>query len=395
MHPQIKIWIDNTGLHSVGRCLEKKGNGPIDVKGLLQLASEIIFSDNILISAFESDGVKLRTESIHSQLLDLGLTPEVLTIQPFAMETYAEVCKTAAEKFSKDIEYINFDVENVDKTLLKATKPDFIPKEKRREDSVHRLITQSWSKQQLKDIARTSLEIKAAGATSYMLIKCESLWEQVCRLAKSKTWSENMTAQLITALRYYLNDQLAKDKHSLYAPAVARAEVYRKNAESISNRLSSIAVEAAQKLKPKSIGTPSVAGALIERSIGDPKGVIIEALYFRSLAKDLRNYLAKRFDTINFGTFEWNYEVDTELREIAETLEKELYPKKRPKWRDAIELHLGILPLSIKMKAFSEWLEFEKKRKYIAVLTEMSKKIAYSESEHLLLNTLVRKSCET
>jgi len=40
----MKLWLDNTGIHSVGACFDGNARGNFDIKGLLQFATYMIFS---------------------------------------------------------------------------------------------------------------------------------------------------------------------------------------------------------------------------------------------------------------------------------------------------------------------------------------------------------------
>ena len=60
----MKIMLDNTGIHAVGRCLEGSCHGAVDVRGLVQLATHVVFADALCVRAFEPDDVRERTSRI-------------------------------------------------------------------------------------------------------------------------------------------------------------------------------------------------------------------------------------------------------------------------------------------------------------------------------------------
>ena len=60
----MRILVDNTGVHSVARCLEGAGKGEIDVLGLLQFATQLVFGDIILVGSFELGEVIERTNQV-------------------------------------------------------------------------------------------------------------------------------------------------------------------------------------------------------------------------------------------------------------------------------------------------------------------------------------------
>ena len=63
---KLRFWLDNSGLHSAGRALERRAKGPTDVDSLLQLGTLALFADDITLSDFEHPDVRGRS---------LGLTP--------------------------------------------------------------------------------------------------------------------------------------------------------------------------------------------------------------------------------------------------------------------------------------------------------------------------------
>lgn len=59
----MKIWIDNSGLHSAAQCLDGRASLSHDyhLRGLLQFATLIIFSDSLSLNGFEDSGIAARS----------------------------------------------------------------------------------------------------------------------------------------------------------------------------------------------------------------------------------------------------------------------------------------------------------------------------------------------
>ena len=76
----MKLFLDNTGLHSVGRCLDGEAKGEPDVAGLLQFATQLVFSDELFYSAFESTGVAARSQSVSEKVSKLGVDSDLLRL---------------------------------------------------------------------------------------------------------------------------------------------------------------------------------------------------------------------------------------------------------------------------------------------------------------------------
>jgi hypothetical protein len=388
----MRIQIDQTGFHSAGRCLDHVGLGTIDVRGLLQFALEIIFSEEIIVSGFESGGVLGRTETLVQRLRSEGLDSEAVQIRPYTIEYYAKVCEEAATRFADDFEYA-FSVETVyESTSLLALRPDLLPHELAVEENVHALIKSDRSQQELEEIAETSLQEKAVGSIAFMLSRCHPLWLKVRNAAKSDLWTPQTTQQLVAASRYYVTDSLAQSEKALHTPAVARAELLRASNKAFISTISSIVVDAAEKFKSKPLGIPSLSDVLVQKSKGDPVAVIAGAIRYRAMATDLRKYLSEKLSVHEMDTPNWHHELQIRVKELAWALEKELNPTERPHLLDAISIQISPLPFSVALNVIREWNQFRALRKYVILLTELSKELAFSQTDPYALNKLVNSS---
>lgn len=183
----MNIFLDNTGLHSVGRCLEGQGVGEVDIKGLLQFATELIFSQNISISSFETEDIQDRSELIKVALAGAGLASKTIRIKPYTSLEYAEACERAADRFSEDFKYIFPEV-----SLPIGMDPKALTVDLRTNahlDYVHSLVKQEWGPHHLEEIASTALNDKATGSVAYILSNFPSLWKRVRRAAKMPEWT--------------------------------------------------------------------------------------------------------------------------------------------------------------------------------------------------------------
>lgn len=387
----MRTFIDNTGLHSAGRCLEAKALGLVDVKGLLQLGTELVFSEEILVSGFEYETIKQRSRSISHGLRRLGVPPDTLQIRSFRVYKYAKACREAALTFASEFEYV-FPPAVHSNADLQATRPDMRPEEFKFRQHLHALILEDCSGDDLKRAADPALVGRARSSIAYMLATCPVLFQKVRDFAHSEGWSEETTWELVAALRYYANQELAAIKGSMYTPAVARAELIRSCSDLLSERLSTVVTEAARRLQPRSLGIPGVAGALLIRSKGDPKGIVEEALSLRDKASELRDYLAEKLRDFEPDCPGWHHELNVQIGKLGRVLEEELHPERRPHLTDAIQLHVGPPFLSFQLAKLSKWREFMRLRKRITVLTEVSKTLAYDNTERTALQRLLN-SC--
>jgi len=395
----MRLFIDNTGLHSAGRCLagQAKGNGEVDVSGLLQLATQIVFSERIILSRFESQDVEQRSAFLRDLLVEKGLDENVIEISPIEEQEYAEACRIAANKLSEDLQYVERSIERKTKPLLKTSTPDFHPSFKLHDRLINKLLTDRNADEKRKEFLETALSYKAGGGTVYMLAASEELWQAVRAIWPKSGFSSEEISLLDVYMRYYLNEELASfksvDKQSPrvdYSPAISRARLVDKQRRSILKWLSKDMFEQiTTRLIPKPIGTPSVAGVLTDESKGDPFGVIEGAIEYRAKAAPLRKHLVKLFrDPRKDNLDTWKA-----IGELAALLEKDLGLKKIGS-RDSITYQpLGLVPLNFNVGNLIDLIEFKLKRKRVVVLSEFARKAAYQRLEKFAYEKLLEASC--
>jgi hypothetical protein len=100
----MRLWIDNTGLQSAALCLEGRARpSDRDVRGLLQLATLLIFGNKVALNGFEDDVVAERTEEIVHGLGTIGISEDILSISPVREIEYALACSTAADSIAPSL----------------------------------------------------------------------------------------------------------------------------------------------------------------------------------------------------------------------------------------------------------------------------------------------------
>lgn len=391
----MNIFIDNTSLHSAGRCLESEALGLIDVKGLLQLGTQLIFCNKIIVSEFEYKPIAERSELLISKFRALGVDPETLQTCSFQSSSYTEACLSAANRFSDEFTYIFPPCHFSDDENLQAAWPDMPAEMADFARTVQTIIAGNCSQEELDRARDSTLVGKAASSVAYMVVNCPALLEQLRQVAKSRQWTKRDTSQLTVALRYYANEGLAGVKKSIYSPAVARAQVVRKSTRLITDLLSPIVSDAATKLSPWPIGVLSIADALLARSKGEPKAVVEEAIRLRDLAKDLRDYLIDKVDKFDPDTFEWNRAVSVEARKLSRALAQVLGIAPGPHLPEAFQVTFGppfvVSGLTFDRKTFAEWYNLRKVRKHVSILSELSQDLAFKSYDQHTLQKLLRQ----
>ena len=387
----MRTFIDNTGLHAAGRCLDGNALGDVDIRGLLQLATELVFSESVVVSGFEYEGTKEKSRIIRRELRRLGMPTEGLLIRSYRPHEYTKACRTAADIFSHEF-CLMFPPAAQDDWQMRAARPDLLPQESAYVHEVHQIVTGDLGDSDFQRLSAPCLAGRAASSIAYMLTTNDSLLQQVCQFAAANGWAESATSQLIAMLRYYANQELAGVKQCVYAPAVARAQLVRRCSHRLTDALSGKVSKAASLLVPRSLGVPGVAGALLIRSRGDPRGVIQEAVALREKASDLRQYLMGKLNELDVGTPVWNHAMTTHVKELARVLGEDLHSERRPHWTDALQVHFGPPFISLDLAKFRRWRESAKLHERVSILTELSLSLAYADDELSLYQRLMQES---
>jgi hypothetical protein len=245
------------------------------------------------------------------------------------------------------------------------------------------------SSARLKELEESALSDKAIGAVDYMMASSPTLREAVMHILETQpNFDDRCSHDLNILLRYHLNHALAEQSFSRYAPAIGRAErMERRNqyiVQAISDIVDKVVDECRAKLAPEPLGVPSIVAALLQRSKGEPQGILGAAMEFRKHSKPLRdalqNLAAKNLD----DTPESRFEVQMEIRDLGRQLRRDLGLERAATLADAVDVKsLVDIPI-ISVKQVLKWgWELWKGRK-TAVLTELVRASAFSDSsEHL------------
>lgn len=377
----MRLWMDNTGLHSVGLCLAGQARSDVDVEGLLQFATFAGFSDSLLVNGFESVPVAQRTEQICADLPKPDDAESWIIIVPENEKSYALACETAAEDAATDMANA-FCPSNADPTGL---APADIPvRFEKAQEAILDLARKDGSLQRLEETRRGALSDRAAGAVHYMLACSADLRKAVRQISETYApLSSVQVRQLNAFLRYYLNDALAGQNFARYSPAVARAKALRTHNEDISARLDRRVSEVVTHLQGHALGVPAIVGSLIQRAKGDPRALIEEALHAREASWPLRRWLSRRLSRADSESPEGQFTIDSTIGEIVDLLRQDLGLDKAPRFWDALEVLfvLGVPVPSLSGGKLMEWAEWRWKRRKVAVLSSLSKSAAYPRDE--------------
>ena len=385
----MKLLLDHTSLHSVGRSIQHRATGEPDLAGLLQLATQLVFAEKIALSNVDSGGVISESRGILSKLRHYGVDESIFSFFGITQEEFQAASIRAAKKLAADLKFVLPNNRLAPEGLLPTAKPNLDSKLQQHEDRVHKVVL-SGSENSREDLLHESLDPEYLGSAAYMLTKSDDLWSSVQQIVSMGNWGKKETEHLGVYLRFYLNEQLAgiigkgKGTSYEYAPAVSRSRIVNKYSAYVINKLSESVGEAAKALEPVLLGAPSVSSALVLRSKGDPLGLISEALNAREKAKNLRELLSKSIQyqkTNDDGVIVDIHEQRQTIAMLSKTLRQDLGIEERPRLRDAFELQfLGLVPIP-SVNRLIDWFVFKKNQKSIAILSEFAKSLVDFKGE--------------
>lgn len=390
----MKLWIDNTGLHSAGVCLEGRANleHDYDVRGLLQLATLVVYGNEVSLNGFENKLIASRSREIVEQLQAIGITEDIVSINPVTEIEYALACKTTAESIAPEL----FEGFNPNEFQLIGGGPPDLPRGFRdRQVRCLALANEPEGSTKLQEVEESALSDKAIGAVEYMLACSPALREAVARIMVTyPNWSDTHSYQLNIFLRYHLNNALGDQYFSKYAPAIPRAELVSQRSQYIIETLGNTLDKTVADLRGEPLGVPSILAALLQRSKGEPRAVLKVAREFRERSKPLRDALGTLAEKYSDDTPESRFEIQRQMKEMGQQLRRDVGLETSSTLRDALEIRLiiGIPVPVVSAKEIVKWVHAKMQSRRIAVLTELVKASAYSDLSTTLYEKLRDRS---
>jgi hypothetical protein len=387
----MRVFVDNTGLHAVYRCLEGRAIGEVDVLGLLQFATQIVFCDEILVGAYEVSEVRERTRGFLTELGAIGIDGPV-SQRTCSPDEWVRGCMEVGLDFAEDFEHLIPD----HACAFAGTAPDASNGARSADHGLHELIAFDHGESELEVRAAAALERHGAGIVEYTFAACPSLWQTARRaFQKRGGWPQEVSDHLSVLLRIYGNDFGASQFDAQYAPAVARSRLLRRGSELVYERLAATVADAASKLSSGRLPVPSVSNVLAVRSKGDPRGVLMEACRLRESASALRSVLRELKIKPGCNETDDALKIAHRLKEISTYVEAELGIVDAPKFTDALQISfiLGIPAIGLDAVRLMDWFRHRWNRRRVAVLTDLSKAAAFQgdatrEYRRLLRSTM-------
>jgi hypothetical protein len=379
------LWIDNTGLQSGGRCLDRKSSPGdrhgVDARSLLQLATQLVYFENVTINSFETPKIQERSQEILEKLVDLGVRPEALNMRDWEPAAYGHCCTAAAGALAKDLGR-RFPEQ---RPLTLGIEPD-IPLREQGDPAVHELISKDRTRTELQDVAASALKNYAAGAIHYGLATSGPLWDLLrAEFNKQEGWSEDYTLQLCICFRVYLNHELGRKSGCAYSPAIGRALLARRHCETALEKLETVAEDIANargianELRGVNPGLPSLQASLLLDVDGSPEEVVRRAVELRGRAASLRGQLASRgFYEVPINRSLRSRPAQT-IEEFREVARQALRIEKAPRFIDAVKFLPWIPFIEFEAGKLMDWYNYWRTKRLIQVLTECSEKPLYTD----------------
>ena len=370
----MRLWLDNTGFHAVGRCLEGRATSDVDVAGLLQFATQVAFSESLSLNGFELPQVLARSQAIREAVLSsVGLEPSWITISQPGEEVFRAACLSAAQRATFAIRSLS----SIDAVNLTSIAPDLGRDIVKSLKHFHSVVMSAQSFEQAGTLATNALEMKSGGATSYMLATHLPLFDAVHHLRTvHDSWDICHSSAVNIILRMYLLGELAHYHGHSYSPAVPRAAALRVHSYNMLRVLGN-AVDSVirDRCEGSDLPVPSIAMALVVRGRGEARGILEEAVKLREASKSVRELFRRLVDAYSLDDPRYYQDLESAHNEIVSTLRRELGFEARPTLTSALSLSftLGIPSITISGEQFMKWYRHKRNAKHMAVLTDLSR----------------------
>jgi hypothetical protein len=371
--------IDNTGLHSSFKGLKKLNNSDMDIKGLLQFCSQVIFSNKIFVDdAKEKTSVSDKTVEVLNYFKSIGVSNEIISISTLDRTEYIKLYKETSDEIADKLKFMFKPV----KDQLKGLYPDGLSKNYlERCTKFILLANDKTSRQELEEVRGEYFTNNHGELTDFLVTISTKLRFEVNQMISRyphMTLAEQN--QLNVLIRFYINQSVAIKIKSIYCPSVARAELVRNGENYIIKKINNILDDTYKEIKNKFPEIPSISKYLITKSNGYTGELIELSLKLREKSKPLRDYLSKISENHYELTPDDKFEIDHKIKILYKELLKDY--DRTTKLNNAVELSISSPYLfEIKGNAIKEWYISKKHKKKISLLTEISKENIYSDIE--------------
>ncbi len=390
----MKLWLDNTGFHAIGRCLERMAKGEPDVSEYLQFASRLVITESFAVYAHETPAILERASSMQALLAPNGFKNQDLLFESFSKQEIRAAALKAANRLGADLDFAFPPNDDYHVSGARAAFPDLSKTDSRTFDEIKDLLLRQISDSERQQSYTLAFESYAVPAQAIMLLASDRLWTSARRLARARDWTDNDTSRLLVHMRYYLNEELANERSSKYAPAVSRARMVAKGQECLLAELNRIIADAANAIRhvaamqPLELDLPPIAAVLANLGKGEPEGILQEALKMRAKATPLRKSFQPEKMLARFSDGEQRFQIQQDIVDLNRRLREELRLESVPSWRSFLDFRpIGDSPIP-KANRILDFAEQKIKAARVSVLSEFAKAAAYGLADSHLQSRL-------
>lgn len=220
-------FLDNTAIHRAGLVIESSRCEdfvrPVDAISMLHVAGHIMFSDKILISAFELDKIRNRTRNVRKILEKRSVVPDnnFIVQKGFSKNDYAVACEEASERIRADLRKLSSDAIRRSAELAdEATRPTDAGS-----SPLGKWISNESYPKSINKYKESALDRKAAGSFDYTVSSNKSLRKKLREAGSEVELDKKRLARLLEVyLRYWINSEIANNINATYSPAPQRAK---------------------------------------------------------------------------------------------------------------------------------------------------------------------------
>ena len=386
----MRLWIDNTGIQSAGVCLDGHGKTEFDVKGLLQFATFLVYGNRTLINGFEKNPISSKTLEFKEHFTHLGVPDDAIHIDNEITEkVYAKACIAAAEDAADNLEY-EFNPREFE--VLGGEPPDLPRGVLGRQVEFIDIANLNEGSEHLEEIKKSALTDKAVGACEYMLAANAHLRNQVVNYRRSfEQWNESCSYQLNIYLRYKLNSALARDHGTFYAPAVGRSQVMKDRSDFIVHTFNKALDDVLSDMREESLNIPSLYAYLLQKSKGEPRAVVKEALEVREKTAAIRAQLQNYAESFDKDDHKRRHEIELEIQALGEALREMVGLRDKATFRSALDFQLvwGVPAPTVSATKFLKWVDRRITYRNLAVFTEIATALKHYDYSDKHFNKLL------
>jgi hypothetical protein len=373
----MRLLLDNTGFHAVGRCLESLGNGRTDIDDFLRYASYLIFCEESWVSGCQPDAVTDRSDTISQFLKTLGVPEYLRSIRELSLAHLDHAMDQASKRVFEELELADIAPASHPSALADGLLPERRTLQIGVDDWFLEATNPMTKDSRLEELYQDATQASAGGWPVLMILRHGALRQELLSRVQHHGWKPSDLIEFSVRMRYFMNQELAATGPSPlnYAPSAARSKLIASNASFVLDSVNRAISHASEGLDPVTLDLPPVAMALVHRSKGDPAGIISEALALRDRAKVFREHCGKLIDDISSSQVDSHrsrHELKLFMRDCEQLLTGVLHRQAQPSLTDSLDLDFlgfGFIPNPLKL---IPWLHHKRKVRRITALLDLS-----------------------